>query len=175
MKGTMTVWGLLGVLAVLMLSLTFAAGCNLLASDQDQALKKQKQKNEELQKQLEEQQEQEARRNKKEEEARQKELEQQVEDLQKKVRTRKTRKALRKTLASPLRAVNLSSPSRSRPRSRRERRQRPTTRRPPLGTGGIPTSIWTRRPRAFTPSKNGSRRTSTSLTPERSPTPSSPW
>jgi len=85
MKGTMTVWGLLGVLAVLMLSLTFAAGCNLLDSDQDQALEKQKQKNEELQKQLEEQQEQEARRNKKEEEARQKELEQQVEDLQKQV------------------------------------------------------------------------------------------
>jgi hypothetical protein len=85
MKGTMTVRGLLGVLAVLMLSLTFAAGCNLLASDQDQALEEQKQKNEKLQKQLDEQQKEAARRKAKEEEARQKELEQQVNDLQKKV------------------------------------------------------------------------------------------
>ena len=83
MTGLMTVRGLLGALAVLVLSLAFAAGCSLLGSDQ--ALEEQKQKNEELQKQLEEQQEKEARRKKKEEEARQKELEQQVEDLQKKV------------------------------------------------------------------------------------------
>ena len=77
--------GLLGVLAVLVLSLMFAAGCSVLGSDQDQALEEQKQKNEELQKQLEEQKEKEARRKEKEEEARQKELEQKVNDLQKKV------------------------------------------------------------------------------------------
>ena len=80
-----TVRGLLEVLAVLVLSLAFAAGCGLLGSGQDQALEEQKQKNEELQKQLDEQQEKEARRKEKEEEARQKELEQQVDDLQKKV------------------------------------------------------------------------------------------
>ena len=77
--------GLLGVLAVLVLSLAFAAGCNLVGSDQDQALEEQKQKNEELQKQLDEQKKEEAQRKEKEEEARQKELEKQVEDLQKKV------------------------------------------------------------------------------------------
>ena len=75
--------GLLGVLAVLVLSLAFAAGCNLVGSDQD--LEEQKQKNEELQKQLDEQKKEEAQRKEKEEEARQKELEKQVEDLQKKV------------------------------------------------------------------------------------------
>lgn len=85
MKGTMTARGLLEVLAVLMLSLTFAAGCSLLASDQDQALEKQKQKNEELQKQIDKQKKEEAKRKKKEEEAKQEELEQQVKDLQKKV------------------------------------------------------------------------------------------
>jgi hypothetical protein len=72
------------MLAVLVLSLAFAAGCSL-GSGQDQALEEQKQKNEELQKQLEEQKEKEARRKEKEEEARQKELEQQVNDLQEKV------------------------------------------------------------------------------------------
>ena len=77
--------GLIGVLAVLVLSLVFAVGCNLLGSNQEQALEEQKQKNEELQKQLEEQQEKEARRKEREEEARQKELEQQVKDLQEKV------------------------------------------------------------------------------------------
>jgi len=75
---------LLGLVAVLMLALAFAAGCGLV-SGQDQALEEQKQKNEELQKQLDEQKEKEAQRKKKEEEARQKELEQQVEDLQDKV------------------------------------------------------------------------------------------
>jgi hypothetical protein len=84
MKGTMTVRDFVRALAILVVSLTFAAGCNLLASDQDQAIEKQKQKNEKLQKQLEEEQQQKAREEKKEEE-RQKELEQKVEDLQKKV------------------------------------------------------------------------------------------
>jgi hypothetical protein len=77
--------GLFGVLAVLVLSLAFAVGCNILGSNQEQALEEQKQKNEELQKQLEEQQEKEARRKEREEEARQKELEQEVKDLQEKV------------------------------------------------------------------------------------------
>ena len=77
--------GLIGGLAVLVLSLAFAVGCNLLGSNQEQALEEQKQKNEELQKQLEEQQEKEARRKEREEEARQKELEQQVKNLQEKV------------------------------------------------------------------------------------------
>ena len=77
--------GLSGVLAVLVLSLAFAVGCNILGPNQEQALEEQKQKNDKLQKQLEEQQEKEARRKEKEEEARQKELEQQVNDLQKKV------------------------------------------------------------------------------------------
>jgi flagellar biosynthesis GTPase FlhF len=81
---TMRVRGLLGVLAVVVLSLAFATGCNL-GSDQEQALEEQKQKNEELQKQLEEQKEKEARRKEKKEEARQEELEQQVKDLQEKV------------------------------------------------------------------------------------------
>ena len=85
MKGTMTVRDFVRALAILVVSLTFAAGCNLLASDQDQAIEKQKQKNEKLQKQLEEEQQQKAREEKKEEEERQKELEQKVEDLQKKV------------------------------------------------------------------------------------------
>jgi flagellar biosynthesis GTPase FlhF len=76
--------GLLGMLAVLVLSLAFAAGCSL-GSDQDQALEEQKQKNEELQKQLDKQKKEEAQRKKKEEEAQQKELEQQVKDLQEKV------------------------------------------------------------------------------------------
>jgi hypothetical protein len=74
--------GLVGVLAVLVLSLVFATGCNL---GSDQALEEQKQKNEELQKHLDEQKEKEARRKEKEEEARQEELEQQVKDLQEKV------------------------------------------------------------------------------------------
>lgn len=81
----MTVRDFVRALAILVVSLTFAAGCNLLASDQDQAIEKQKQKNEKLQKQLEEEQQQKAREEKKEEEERQKELEQKVEDLQKKV------------------------------------------------------------------------------------------
>jgi flagellar biosynthesis GTPase FlhF len=78
---TTRVRGLLGVLVVVVLSLTFAMGCNL-GPDQEQALEEQKQKNEKLQKQLDEQKEKEARRKEKEEEARQEELEQQVEDLQ---------------------------------------------------------------------------------------------
>jgi hypothetical protein len=73
---------LLGMLAVLVLSLAFAAGCSL---GSDQALEEQKQKNEELQKQLDKQKKEEAQRKKKEEEAQQEELEQQVKDLQKKV------------------------------------------------------------------------------------------
>jgi hypothetical protein len=84
MKRRMRVREQLGILAVLVLALTFAAGCNL-GSGQDQALEEQKQKNEELQKQLEEQKEKEARRKEKEEEARQEELEQQVKDLEEKV------------------------------------------------------------------------------------------
>jgi hypothetical protein len=76
--------GLVGVLAVLFLSLMFATGCNF-GSGQEQALEEQKQKNEELQKQLDEQKEKEARRKEKEEQARQEELEQQVKDLQEKV------------------------------------------------------------------------------------------
>jgi hypothetical protein len=75
---------LLGMLAVLVLSLAFAAGCSL-GSDQDQALEEQKQKNEELQKQLDKKKKEEAQRKKKEEEAQQEELEQQVKDLQEKV------------------------------------------------------------------------------------------
>ena len=75
---------LLGMLAVLVQSLAFAAGCGL-GSDQDQALEEQKQKNEELQKQLDKQKKEEAQRKKKEEEAQQEELEQQVKDLQEKV------------------------------------------------------------------------------------------
>ena len=75
--------GLPGVLAVLVLSLAFAAGCNLVGSDQ--ALEEQKQKNEELQKQLDEKKKEAAQRKAQEEEARQKELEKQVEDLQEKV------------------------------------------------------------------------------------------
>ena len=82
MKRKTKVRELLGVLAVLVLSLAFAAGCSL---GSDQALEEQKQKNEELQKQLDEQKEKEARRKEKEEEAKQKELEQQVKDLQEKV------------------------------------------------------------------------------------------
>jgi TolA-binding protein len=77
--------GLLAVLAVLVLSLAFAGGCNVLGSEQGQALEEQKRKNEELQKQLDEQKQKEARRKEKEEEARQEELEQQVKDLQEKV------------------------------------------------------------------------------------------
>ncbi len=84
MIGATRTRGLLGVLAVLVLSLGFAAGCNLL-SGQEQALEEQERKNEKLQEQLEEQKQKEARRKEKEEEARQKELEQQVEDLQDKV------------------------------------------------------------------------------------------
>ena len=72
------------MLAVLVLSLAFAAGCNP-DSDQEQALEEQKQKNEKLQKQLDEQVKEEARRKAKKEEARQKELEQQVNELQEKV------------------------------------------------------------------------------------------
>jgi flagellar biosynthesis GTPase FlhF len=73
---------LLGMLAVLVLSLAFASGCSI---GSDQALEEQKQKNEELQKQLDKQKKEEAQRKKKEEEAQQEELEQQVKDLQKKV------------------------------------------------------------------------------------------
>jgi len=78
------------VLAVLVLSLAFAAGCNP-DSDQEQALEEQKQKNEKLQKQLDEQVKEEARRKAKKEEARQKELEQQVNDLQEKVEEQEKR------------------------------------------------------------------------------------
>lgn len=85
MKGTMTVRDFVRALAILVVSLTFAAGCNQLASDQDQALEKQKQKNDNLQKQLEEEQQQQKSREEEKEEERQKELEQKVEDLQKKV------------------------------------------------------------------------------------------
>src|SRR5215216_6394911 len=111
MKGTITVRGCVRVLAVLMLSLTFAAGCNLLASDQDQTLKKQKQKNEELQKQIDKQQKEEAQRKKKEEEARQKELEQQVEDLQKKVDSQ-DKKRSQENASQP---TESSQPERSQP------------------------------------------------------------
>lgn len=75
---------LLGVLAVLALSLGFFAGCSL-GPDQEQALEEQKQKNEKLQKQIDKQKKEEAQRKKKEEEARQEKLEQQVKDLQKQV------------------------------------------------------------------------------------------
>jgi hypothetical protein len=81
---TMRARCLLGMLAVLVLSLASAAGCSL-GSGQDQALEEQKQKNEELQKQLDKQKKEEAQRKKKKEEAQQEELEQQVKDLQEKV------------------------------------------------------------------------------------------
>jgi len=84
MISSISMRSLLGMLAVIVLYVVFAAGCNF-GSDQGQALEEQKQKNEELQKQLEEQKEKEARRKEKEEEARQEELEQQVNDLQEKV------------------------------------------------------------------------------------------
>jgi TolA-binding protein len=82
MKRMRKVQGFLGALTILIVSLTFTAGCNLSS---DQALQEQKRENEELQKKLDEQQRAEERRKEKEEEARQKELEQQVDDLQKKV------------------------------------------------------------------------------------------
>jgi hypothetical protein len=62
MKRMRKVQGFLGALTILIVSLTFTAGCNLSS---DQALQEQKRKNEELQKNLDEQQKAEAQRKEK--------------------------------------------------------------------------------------------------------------